>query len=468
MKKNTLRKMLFLHSAVFVGVICLLFLVLYIALMMGVREHLYTFADSEEKQVEVLQQQIASKQAFEPSWVPEDIGYLQVNSAGEVVESNLNPDDREKALAYLEGKTIPYSEGYFEKVPYKDGTCIFKYHIGVRYTSTWANEHLPRLELFFILILVLIVVIPTMWFARVIARRIYKDVMPLQTAVVSIGQGDLNVPIPPLSIYEFDELGQLVERMRTDLKATLENLWTNEQQLKEQTTQMLHDYRSPLTVARANAEFLKEDLAQLSAPALDDSSRPGKAELLTYAETIVFNLDRLTEVADRLQLQMKHDRVSSVRTEQLALQAFNHRIDQEGAMLSHHYGNVWEGRFQETDLCADIEESALQQALTNIILNACEHGQAPQTICMDFSVSDGEAEYRIANSGSHFSAQALAHATEKGFSEKADGSQVMKGLGLYFTAKVLQDKGGKLLISNTDDGCACVQVVIPVLEKQTE
>lgn len=465
-KKNTLRKILSIYSFVFIGIICFLFLLLVIGFHYGVRHGLYTFANHEEKQVEILKEKIISSQNFNSTWVPDNIGYIQLNNENEVINSNMKIEDQENALDYLDGKQIPFSKGYFSKVVYNNRVCVFKYRIGVLYSSDWANSHLPRVESLFIFIIALTLLIPTMWFAKSVTRHIYKDVLPLQKALVSIGNGDLNIPVPSsLSISEFRELGNLMDHMRVDLKATLEELWNSEHKIREQTTQMLHDYRSPLTVARANAEFMKEDLSQLTLFLSDKDKEKMNENLLKYTESIIFNLNRLEEVADRLQLQLSNENNDQLVKEPLPLDSLNLKINQEGHILSEQYGNEWKSQFQDTDDYTTTEESAIHQALTNIILNACEHGHSPQSIHLTFIVSNGKAEYKITNSGSHFSDAALVHATDKGFSEKKNYTQNIKGVGLYFTARVIRENGGELYLSNTPEGYACVQVIIPVVKK---
>ncbi|EOT44368.1 HAMP domain-containing sensor histidine kinase [Enterococcus columbae] len=459
-RKNSLKSILSIYSLIFIAIIGFLFLLLYIGFNYGVKYDLYTFANHEEKQVESLKQKIISSQSFNPTWVPSNIGYIQLNQENKIIQSNMTPKNKKNALAYLKGKQTS-SKDYFLKVVYKDGICIFKYNIGVFYSSDWANAHLPSVELLFLLIIALIIFIPTMWFAKSITKRIYKDVFPLQNALIAIGQGDLTIPVPTLTISEFKELGSLTEHMRIDLKATLEALWSSEHKIREQTTQMLHDYRSPLTVARANAEFMKEDLNQLNKASSDNEKEQLYSSLVTYTESIIFNLNRLSEVADRLQRQFSNE--DAVK-EPLAFNQFNRKIEQEGQMLSKHYGNKWKSQFHKTGAYTMIEESTLYQALTNIILNACEHGRSPQSINLSFMVTNEKAEYKVINSGSCFSNAALTHATDKGFSESQNHLQTIKGMGLYFVANVLRANGGELYLSNTPEGYACVQIILPSYE----
>ena len=121
LKNMTLKKMFLLYSLIFIGVILVLCTALYVTFMTGVRNHVYSFADSEEKQVEVLQQRIEAEQHFDPDWVSPSITYVVLNNNNEILSSNGSASDRKLALSYLKGEDIPFSEGYFAKSLYPGG-----------------------------------------------------------------------------------------------------------------------------------------------------------------------------------------------------------------------------------------------------------------------------------------------------------------------------------------------------------
>lgn len=447
--------MLFFYSAVYLSAIFLLGIILYIVFLAGARKGVYTFADAEEKQVNILAERIAKEQVFDPRWVPSPILYTVFNRENRILSSNGTVDEQKRAQDFLDGKAGSSAHGYFVEVSYPEGTCVFTYHIGTRYASDWANDHLPRAESVFMLALLLIIVIPTMLFVRAIARRLDKDVLPLKHTVTLIGQGNLTYPVPHLSLKEFEDLGLLTERMRLDLKNTLETLWTREHHLKEKTAQMLHDYRTPLTVARANAEFLKEDISRLE-------NIPHKSALLEYSQAVILNLEQLTEAAQRFEEKNADREGAPSVNKAMTFDAFNQSIDQIGKVFSHHFGDQWQSRIQNSSAGLPVEEAALKQALSNIIVNAFEHGHSPQVVNMQFVLHGCEAAYRIVNSGSHFSEKALREAMCKGFSEKKEDQQIIKGLGLYFVKRFLEENDGRITLSNTSENYACVVIRFPV------
>lgn len=455
MNKFTLKKMLVFYFIALVSAVSVLCVLLWILLITGARYALYFPANSEEKQVERLRQRIVSEQRFDPDWASDDVAYTVFDEQGAILSSNTSRRGQEQAAAFLRGEDISDTNGYFVQVSYGDETCVFQYHIRVRYGSVWANRYLPGPEAVLLILFLLIFLIPVVLYVRAITRRIYRDLAPLQRTVTSIGKGDLNIPVPTLSIYEFQELGNLTERMRVELKMTLESLWVNEHRLRESVTQMLHDYRSPLTVARANAEFLKEDLT-------DQCTAQTGEKLLKYADVVTAQLEVLSEVADRLQEQTGVG--SLVRTKDgVTVKAFNQMLEQTGISLSEHYRSKWESQFQETQLLLPVHEKDFKQVIMNVLYNAFEHGGMSQTVGVTFTETDAEIEYTIMNTGSKFSERALTRAAEKGFSEKREGGQALKGLGLYFAQEFLREHGGRLLVFNTESNteeCACVRIIL--------
>lgn len=457
MKTRSLRRVLFFYSLMLLGSIPVLCVLFYGAFLAGAQYHLYSFANSEERQAEALQERIEEEKNFDPSWVPDGMTYIVVDQNHRIISSNASVSDQDGALAFLKGDASTHSGRYFMKASYPEGTCVVAYRIGVRYSSEWANQHLPRMERFFFVVLLFIVLLPTALFVRAITRRLQRDVVPLKHVVTSIGKGDLNLPVPALSIEEFQELGVLTERMRLDLKSTLEALWVKEHQITEATTQMLHDCRCPLTVARVNAEFLREDLARLK-------GREDVKELLKYVETIIFHLERLTAVTDRLQQHMNSGENGVGVNLSTTFDDLNGDIDKIGSALSEHYGDVWQGHFEECHELLPIDYVAFTQAITNILLNAFEHGRSPQTVRLGFVVHRDGVEYLVTNSGSSFSRRALLHATERGFSEKESDKQISTGLGLFFAKEVLQESGGKLTLSNSSCHHACAKIFLPLAQ----
>lgn len=480
LKQFTLRRMLTVYSLLLFAIISFLLLVTYIGVTAGARHQLYSFANSQELQVQRLQQRIVASQDFKSTWIPEGIGYLQLSPTHHLIQTNLLPSQQQAALAFLAGST-DHSQGYFQQVTYPQGVIVLHYQIGVRYSSAWANTYLPNLEIIILLILALSVFVPTLWFTHTISKRMRSTIAPLQQAIINIGKGDLNIPVPSLAIIELQELAKLTERMRIELKATLEQLWANEHQLKEQTTQMLHDYRSPLTVARANAEFLQQDLAQLTAVVTNDehaSEAISRETLLQYAQSLNISLQRLGDVADHLQQQLQAASPSSLASTtcaaanpSLTLPELHQQLAKTAASLCQYYQHNLQCDVPilpptASQLTTVIDAKAILQALTNIIVNACEHGAAPQTISIHGQCMMTALVYTISNSGSQFSPSALQHATTKGFSEKnTTGAQssAPHGLGLYFVEQLVTTHGGKIQLSNNSAGHATVELTIPVV-----
>lgn len=469
MKQPTLRKLFFIYSGVYILASALIPLCIFSAFLIGGKLNLYTFANYEERQVEALKQEVASTGELSVRQIPSNIQYLQLDNDKHVIASTLDPSDQQHILAHLESASIPSSSGYFMVVAYRDGMFVFKYHIGVRYTSEWANEHLPSLELMLLSLLIISLILITAIFTQALRRRIRRDLTPLQQSIVAIGKGDLSVPVMLPSLYEFKELGLLLDRMRVDLKHSLEEQWSHELQLKEETTQMLHDVRSPLTIARAHAEFLKEDLVRYASLYDSQSDSHNVQSLLKNTESIITSLNRLTMISDKLQQRMEDTQSSHNVIQTCLIGELNEIIFQEGALLAERYHATWEsyGLDDKTEASLSANQTEIQQALLNIILNACEHGTTPQTVKVTFMLKEDEGHhpfacYIVVNTGSVFSQQALTQACQRGYSEKQSKDQIFSGLGLYFSSNVIKALGGQVILSNTPESCASVEIRLPL------
>ena len=103
-----------------------------------------------------------------------------------------------------------------------------------------------------------------------------------------------------------------------------------------------------------------------------------------------------------------------------------------------------------------VADPRLEQALLNLLNNAANANPAPLEIRLSWDVvSWGIA---IRDRGPGFPADVLAKAGQASFPAHAGGS----GIGLMLTRSAVEQLGGKLLLSNPEDGGALAQIELPL------
>lgn len=109
------------------------------------------------------------------------------------------------------------------------------------------------------------------------------------------------------------------------------------------------------------------------------------------------------------------------------------------------------------------DQNRLQQVLVNLIGNAIDAMAEQPKRCLSFAATtqdDGRIALSVSDTGSGFSAKALAHLFEPFFTTKQPGEGL--GLGLTISRDILRDFGGDLLADPAPGGGARFTVLLPV------
>lgn len=107
--------------------------------------------------------------------------------------------------------------------------------------------------------LVVVIVVVALRASHVLSRKM----RPLTEAAEATGAGNLDVAVGSSNVAQIDDVLGAMDRMRTSLKGSLEEQWASEQAQREQVTLLAHKIKTPLTVARGNAELLVEEAEKL-------------------------------------------------------------------------------------------------------------------------------------------------------------------------------------------------------------
>ncbi len=106
------------------------------------------------------------------------------------------------------------------------------------------------------------------------------------------------------------------------------------------------------------------------------------------------------------------------------------------------------------------DQQRLAQAFRNLALNAIQAMPRGGTLVIEGTSVDDVARVTFADSGTGFSADALAHGSELFFSEREGGM----GIGLNVVKEVIAHHGGTLSLENPPLGGARVTVTLPLVD----
>jgi signal transduction histidine kinase len=264
------------------------------------------------------------------------------------------------------------------------------------------------------------------------------EAMRRRAAEISAAEPEERLPLPDAD-DELRRLGETLNAMLARLEAALE---------RERTfvDDASHELRTPLALHKTELEL-----------ALRYAKTPD--EMRAAIASAIVEVDRLSALAEdllvlarsqqgKLALHLRRVRVADLLAD--VRERFAMRLDESGRSLT----------VQPADgLMVDADPVRLEQALTNLIENAIEHGAGE--ISVSTAESDGELEIHVLDHGPGFPQEFLDHAFER-FS-RADPARAGDGtgLGLAIVEAIARAHRGSAHAANRNGAGADVWLQLP-------
>jgi signal transduction histidine kinase len=276
---------------------------------------------------------------------------------------------------------------------------------------------------------------------------------------------------PPLDVGEYYEagitsllfaiVGVLVWLLLADLQRKETRLANNVLELEQAREQLLreeklaamgrlssaiaHEIRNPVAMIASSIATARElsgaEREEMFGIASDEANRLSQltTEFLDYAATRPPNL-ALTSVAD---------------TVAYVADASRAHASQKGIRF--------ELDVPET-LTVRADESQLQQALMNLLLNAVDASPAGGTIILRSHNGNRKVYIEIENAGAPIPESALSRIFEPFFTTKPRGT----GLGLAIARNIARAQGGDLVLAANDPARVCFSLTLPLSNQESQ
>ena len=277
---------------------------------------------------------------------------------------------------------------------------------------------------------------------------------PLAEAAGRVGAGELDFAVGSTNVREVNDVLAAMDAMRVSLAESLEARWAAERGQREQMASLAHDLKTPLTVLRANADFVAEELedekdADLAAAARDIA---GGVERLDGYVRLLIEASRGSGGAERAPM-----RPAELCEQVLAEAAQIARS--RGVTLDAATGPAVAGAPE-----APLDRTALARAAANLVVNAAEHARSSVAVSCD--VAGGHLVIVVADDGPGFSPAALERGCERLFTDDSsrssrDGGRHY-GLGLHVASEAASAHGGSVSLANGPSGGAVATIAVPL------
>ena len=223
--------------------------------------------------------------------------------------------------------------------------------------------------------------------ARRASRVISRKMAPLAEAAGRVGAGELDFAVGSTNVREVNDVLAAMDAMRTSLAESLEARWAAERGQREQVASLAHDLKTPLTVLRANADFVADarDIA-------------GSVERLDGYVRLLIEASRGSGGAERAPM-----RPAELCEQVLAEAAQITRA--RGVTLDAATGPAVAGAPE-----APLDRTSLARAAANLVANAAEHARSRVAVSCD--VAGGQLVIEVADDGPGFSPAAASASSQ--------------------------------------------------------
>jgi heavy metal sensor kinase len=281
---------------------------------------------------------------------------------------------------------------------------------------------------------------------RLLARKILRPVHRMTVAARRVRADKLSRRLSRTG--NEDEL----DRLAAVLNEMLERLERQFKQIQQFTADAAHEFRTPLTALRGNAEVAL-------------SSHVAESELRGVLEASIEEYDRLSRIADDLLLLARADSgCPFLSYRRFALQAAVQDVVDLYAPLAQDKG-VSLAFTSETSIEMDADGSRIRQVISNLLDNALKFTPAGGRITVSVGQTDSTAELAVADSGPGISAEHLPHVFDRFY--RVDRVRTREGagagLGLSISRTIVEAHGGSIRLTSRPGSGTTVIVRLPFI-----
>ncbi len=407
-------------------------------------------ANHAEIQLSARKDRIADSETVTPDLIPDVCDYAVFTPRGKFLSGNLSAADAARAWKITqEEKENQYLNFFYLSIPRKNQICIVRYTYMMQFSSPILRRYLPRPEPLFFYLFCISFLLEIFLLASLFGKKLTRKMDSLQNATEKIQNRDLEFTVQSSGVLEIDHVLQSLDQMRDALKSSLKKQWDLEQARREQMAALAHDIKTPLTVARGNADLLSET----------DQTKEQK-EYTAYIKESTCQMEQYIKLLIDLS---KAELGYSLNKNPIDSKSFMDSILNQMTAL----GSVKKVTVHcETHLLPksfNADSGLLQRALLNIVSNAVEF--SPRNGKIDFTANAAQNHIRfcVTDCGKGFSTHDLKQATQQFYmGDKSRTSNAHYGMGLFIAKCIAEQHGGTLAITNSAvSGGGQVTIEIP-------
>ncbi|WP_314676924.1 HAMP domain-containing sensor histidine kinase [uncultured Streptococcus sp.] len=427
-------------------------LILYL-FTLGYRFGLVIPANQVESDLHAVRNDIETSKVFNPDILPEGTSYVFLTREFKLKKSNMPVNLQEESLLNYQFKNAHGGKyGYFQSFERSDGIVIVNYQLSPRYRNEWLNQHFPNANLMMIgsmmMSVLLIFVVLTLFYAN----KLRQQLRPILKATEKIAEQDLDFQTSQSTIKEFNQVLSGLDHMRLALRESLMENWKAEQDKQNQISALTHDLKTPLTVARGNAELLAMTPLDEEQTDLLEHFQKGIEQVDSYVQELSkLNKTSLKKALTLGEVEVK-DFVEDIYDQTLSL------------AQTKQIKVICAKKEIENEIMGNWDRPLLNRAFMNIVSNGVEYTPSGSQLTLSTKIESDEFKFICLDSGPGFSLESLEKATQLFYQEdKSRQNRNHSGLGLTIANDIVRLHHGSLTLSNDNTrGGAKVTIILPL------
>ena len=287
-------------------------------------------------------------------------------------------------------------------------------------------------------------------FRRFYRMHIARPLDEMGAAAKRIAAQDLDFEVPPVRGRELGRLARTLEDMRASLLSANRELWRVAEGRRRLNAAFAHDLRTPITVLKGTVELVQMRISAGTAPS--DAQVSALTEQVNRLERYATAMGGLSKLEDRV-LDREELDVNNLMS---GLERYAREVvAASGSQLALEVSQIGVCA-DETEPCAPVavDMPLIEEALSNLLRNACQHARAAVTLACELQLEGDNATLtlRVMDDGPGFSLEALARATDPFYSENKSAEHF--GLGLNIARTLARLHGGDVQPANAPEGGA--------------
>ncbi len=282
----------------------------------------------------------------------------------------------------------------------------------------------------------------------------------LQDAAGRIRDGNLDHELTSEEEDEFSTLFESFEEMRLRLKNSAEEQLRAEQDGKVMLSNISHDLKTPITAIKGYVEGIRDGVA----------STPEKQA--RYLSTIYSKAEEMEKLVDQLYFYslVESGRIPYHFTRIPARAYFSDcRWELKEELDAQEMVTGYENRIPE-DICMAADPEQLHRVISNVVSNAVKYRDRTREknqIAFRFFLEGETIVAEIEDNGVGIAPEDLPHVFERFYRADAarSASTGGNGIGLSIVQKIMEDHGGRALLTSEKGKGSCMRLELPVYKE---